>query len=126
MLLAVIPLALWHRVLHDVLVSFHWSVSYGAAELGPWLLLLAGILFLVPVAVSSGLDPESRLYPRGRRAYLVWGVVLYMLGAILAVQLFRGLDLLALSEVCRARATGAVRRPRYRGGHRSPLELKDI
>lgn len=87
-LLAVIPLALWHRVLHDVLVSFHWSVSYGAAELGPWLLLLAGILFLVPVAVSSGLDPESRLYPRGRRAYFVWGVVLYMLGAILAVQLF--------------------------------------
>ncbi|HWE08573.1 MAG TPA: hypothetical protein VG325_04430 [Solirubrobacteraceae bacterium] len=88
LLLTAIPLALWHRVLHDVLVSFHWSLSYAAAELGPWLLLLAGILFLIPVAVSSGLDPESRLYPRGRRAYFIWGVVLYMLGAILAIELF--------------------------------------
>ena len=87
-LLAVIPLALWHRVLHDVLVSFHWDLSYVAAELGPWLLLLAGIVFLIPVAVSSGLDPESRMYPRGRHAYFVWGVALYLLGALLAAQLF--------------------------------------
>jgi hypothetical protein len=82
------PVALWHRVLQDVLASFHWNVSYAAAELGPWLLLLAGILFLLPVAVSSGLNPESRLYPRGRRSYFIWGVVLYLMGAILAVQLF--------------------------------------
>jgi len=88
LLLMAIPLALWHRVLHDVLVSFHWSVSYAAAELGPWLLLLAGIVFLIPVAVSSGLHPESRLYPRGRRSYFVWGIVLYLLGALLAAQLF--------------------------------------
>jgi hypothetical protein len=88
LVLMAIPLALWHRVLHDVLVSFHWSVSYAAAELGPWLLLLAGIVFLIPVAVSSGLHPESRLYPRGRRSYFVWGIVLYLLGALLAAQLF--------------------------------------
>jgi hypothetical protein len=87
LLLTAIPLALWHRVLHDVLVSFRWDVSYAAAELGPWLLLLAGIAFLIPVAVSSGLDPESRLYPRGRRSYFVWGVVLYLLGTLLAAQL---------------------------------------
>jgi hypothetical protein len=88
LMLMAIPLALWHRVLHDVLVSFHWSVSYAAAELGPWLLLLAGVVFLVPVAVSAGLHPESRLYPRGRRSYFVWGIVLYLLGALLAAQLF--------------------------------------
>ena len=87
-MLMAIPLALWHRVLHDVLVSFHWNVSYAAAELGPWLLLLAGVGFLVPVAVSSGLHPESRLYPRGRRSYFVWGIVLYLLGALLAAELF--------------------------------------
>ena len=52
------------------------------------LLLGAGILFLIPVAVSSGLHPESRLYPRGRRSYFVWGVVLYLLGTLLAAQLF--------------------------------------
>src|SRR5947209_4605868 len=88
LVLMAIPLALWHRVLHDVLVSFHWNVSYAAAELGPWLLLLAGVGFLVPVAVSSGLHPESRLYPRGRRSYFVWGIVLYLLGALLAAELF--------------------------------------
>ncbi|OAI38972.1 hypothetical protein AYO39_03305 [Actinobacteria bacterium SCGC AG-212-D09] len=88
LLLAALPLALWHRVLSDILVSFHWSLSYVGAELGPWLLLLAGVMFLIPVAVSSGLHPESRLYPRARRSYLVWGVVLYLLGALLAAQLF--------------------------------------
>lgn len=88
LVLAAIPLALWHGVLHDVLVSFQWNLSYAATELGPWLLLLAGIGFLIPVAASSGLDPESRLYPRARRAYFVWGVVLYLLGALLAAQLF--------------------------------------
>ena len=45
-------------------------------------------MFLIPVAVSSGLHPESRLYPRARRSYFVWGVVLYLLGALLAAQLF--------------------------------------
>ena len=88
LVLAAVPLALWHRVLHDVLISFHWNLSYVAAELGPWLLLLAGIAFLIPVAVSSGSDPESRLYPRARRAYFVWGVVLYLLGILLAAELF--------------------------------------
>ncbi len=88
LVLVAAPLALWHRVLHDVLASFRWNVSYAATELGPWLLLLAGIAFLLPVAVSSGLHPESRLYPRARRSYFVWGVVLYLMGALLAAQLF--------------------------------------
>jgi hypothetical protein len=88
LLLIGLPLALWHQVLHDVLASFRWSVPYAATDLGPWLLLLVGVLFLVPVAISSGLHPESRLYPRGRRSYFVWGVVLYLLGALLAAQLF--------------------------------------
>src|SRR5947209_4238419 len=73
------PLIFGHRVLSDVLVSFHWTLSYLAGELGPWLLLVAGVAFLVPVAVSAGLDPESRFYPRARRVYFIWGVVLYLL-----------------------------------------------
>jgi hypothetical protein len=81
------PLAIWHQVLGDVLSSFHWSVPYVLGELSPWFLLLAGIAFLTPVAVSAGRSPESRLYPRGRRAYIAWGTVVYLLGLILAVQL---------------------------------------
>ena len=57
------------------------------SELSPWCLLIVGIAFLVPVAVSVGRDPESRLYPRARRAYIAWGTVLYLLGVILAIQL---------------------------------------
>lgn len=86
--LTLAPLLLWHRVLHDVLLSFHWSLAYAAGDLGPWLLLAAGVTCLVPVAVSAGLHPESRLYPRGRGAYFVWGVVLYLLGVVLVVQMY--------------------------------------
>jgi hypothetical protein len=80
------PFALWHRVLGDIIVSFHWSFGYLVGELGPWLLLLAGAAFMVPVAFSVGRDPESRLYPRARRAYFAWGTVLYLLGLGLTVQ----------------------------------------
>jgi hypothetical protein len=40
----------------------------------------------VPVAVSAGMSPASRYYPRGRRAYLGWGLTLYLLGFALATQ----------------------------------------
>jgi hypothetical protein len=86
--LAIAPLLLWHQVLRDELASFHWSLSYVGSELGPWLLLLTGVGFLLPVALSAGLHPESRLYPRGRAALFAWGVVLYLLGVALAVQVF--------------------------------------
>lgn len=84
--LTILPVALWHDLLADTLGRFHWSVSYIASELSPWFLLVAGLAFLLPVAVSAGRTPESRLYPRARRAYLGWGVVLYLLGLALAVQ----------------------------------------
>ena len=84
--LGVLPFVIWHRVLGDILSSFHWSLGYVAGELGPWFLLLAGIAFLIPVAVSVGLHPEHRFYPRARRAYAGWGIVLYLLAVILLVQ----------------------------------------
>ncbi len=84
--LAIVPVALWHQVLGSILASFNWSLTYMVGELSPWLLLAAGVAFLVPVAVSTGRSPESRLYPRARRAYVAWGTVVYLLGLILAVQ----------------------------------------
>jgi hypothetical protein len=84
--LVVAPLLIWHEMLADVLSSFHWSLSYVISELSPWFLLLVGICFLVPVAVSAGLHPESRWYPRSRRAYIAWGTVVYLLGLILILQ----------------------------------------
>jgi hypothetical protein len=84
--LALAPLALWHKVLSSILDSFTWSFTYMISELSPWLLLATGVAFLVPVAASTGLSPESRLYPRGRRAYIAWGTSVYLLGLILAVE----------------------------------------
>jgi hypothetical protein len=83
---AVAPLALWHRVLASILQSFNWSFTYIVSELSPWLLLAAGLAFLVPVAASTGLSPDSRLYPRARRTYVAWGTTVYLLGLILAVE----------------------------------------
>ena len=40
----------------------------------------------MPVVVSIGRAPGSRLYPRGRNAYAAWGVSLYLLGIVLAAR----------------------------------------
>jgi hypothetical protein len=85
-LLTIAPLVIWHRVLADIFASFRWNASYVIGELSPWFLLLAGVVFLVPVVVSVGRTPESLLYPRARRAYVGWGTVLYLLGLALALQ----------------------------------------
>src|SRR5450759_3742736 len=55
--LTILPIALWHRVLDDIVASSNWSFSY-VAELSPWFLLLAGVAFLFPVAISAGSSPE--------------------------------------------------------------------
>ncbi len=83
---AAFPVALWHRVLADELAAFHFTLAYVVSELGPWCLVAAGLLFLVPVAASAGLHPESRAYPRARRSWATWGIVLYLLGLILLVE----------------------------------------
>ena len=83
---AVAPIALWHRVLSSILESFNWSPTYLFSELSPWVLLAVGLAFLVPVALSTGLSPDSRLYPRARRTYVAWGTSVYLLGLILAVE----------------------------------------
>jgi hypothetical protein len=86
--LAAAPLILWHRVFGDILHSFQWTPSYLMVDLGPWLLLAVGVALLLPVALSVGLHPESRFCPRGRRVYFLWGVVLYLLGIVLVIQLY--------------------------------------
>jgi hypothetical protein len=48
--------------------------------------MAVAILCFLPVAVSAGLSPASRFYPRGRKAFLSWGSTLYVLGFGLATQ----------------------------------------
>jgi hypothetical protein len=86
LLLVAAPIVIWHEMLGAVLSSFQLSLTYLVTELGPWLLFIAAITFLVPVALSEGRAPDDRLDPHTRRAYIAWGTVLYLLGCILAVE----------------------------------------
>ncbi len=82
---AALPPVLWHRAMAAVAEDFRFDLDYLSGWTG-YALIAAGLLFLVPVVLSIGRTPASRLYPRSRNAYLAWGISLYILGFAIAVQ----------------------------------------
>ncbi len=86
-LAAALPVVLFGRVVALLAEQPRLDVQYLSGWV-PWVLLAAGLLFLLPVAWSAGMDPESRYFPRGRTAYAGWGVTLYLLGLLLAWQVW--------------------------------------
>ena len=84
-----LPVVLFRGVVSDLAAEPHWSQLYYLTGWTPWVLLATGLLFMVPVVVSKGMDPESRYFPRARTAYAGWGVTLYLLGFLLAWQVAR-------------------------------------
>jgi hypothetical protein len=85
---AVLPVALFHGVVETLARQPKLDLHYLTGWL-PWALLAGGLLFLLPVAWSAGMNPESRWFPRARSAYAGWGVTLYLLGFLLAWQVAR-------------------------------------
>jgi hypothetical protein len=86
LLAACLPFLLWHRAISAVANDFRLVFNY---LLTGWLaygLIVVGLMFFVPVLISIGRDPDSRLYPRSRNAWAGWGVSCYLLGAALATQ----------------------------------------
>jgi hypothetical protein len=83
---AVLPFLLWHRAMSIVASDFRLELEYLVTGWTAYGLIAAGLLFSVPVVLSIGRRPGSRLYPRSRQAYAAWGVVLYLLGMLLASQ----------------------------------------
>jgi hypothetical protein len=83
-----LPVALFHRVVAVLAAEPHFELQYLTGWI-PWGLLAIGLLFLLPVAWSAGMNPESRWFPRARAAYAGWGVTLYLLGFLLAWQVAR-------------------------------------
>jgi hypothetical protein len=81
-----LPLLLWHRAIALIASDFRFDANYLLTGWLGYLLIGAGLLFLVPVLVSIGRHPESRLYPRARNALMGWGVSCYLLGMAIAVQ----------------------------------------
>ena len=85
-LAALLPYALWHRAIGLVAEDFRFELDYLVTGWTGYGMMVAGLLFLVPVVVSIGRSPDSRLYPRARNAYVGWGLSLYVLGLGLASQ----------------------------------------
>ena len=80
------PVALWHRAFSIIASDFRLETEYLVTGWTGYSLIGLGLLFMVPVVLSIGRRPESRLYPRSRNAYAAWGISLYLLGIILASQ----------------------------------------
>jgi hypothetical protein len=66
--------------------DFRFEWDYLVTGWTAYALIAAGLLFFVPVLISTGRSPDSRLYPRTRNACVGWGVSLYTLGLLLASQ----------------------------------------
>ena len=86
MLAACVPVALWHRAIWMIAEDFRLDAEYLVTGWTGYGLMAIGLLFFIPVLVSIGRQPDSRLYPRSRGAYVAWGVSLYTLGVLLASQ----------------------------------------
>lgn len=80
-----LPPLLWHRAIATVTSDFRLDLHYLSGWTG-YILIALGLLFFVPVVLSIGRTPGSRLYPNGRNAYAGWGVSLYVLGLAIASQ----------------------------------------
>ena len=83
---ATTPFVLWHRAISAVASDFRLEFQYLVTGWTAYGLIALGLLFFVPVVLSIGRTPGSRLYPRSRNAYAGWGVSLYVLGVCLATQ----------------------------------------
>jgi hypothetical protein len=86
LLAAAMPVVLWHRAISIIAADFRLELDYLVTGWTAYALIALGLLFFLPVVISIGRRPESRLYPRSRGAYLGWGVSLYLLGTMLATQ----------------------------------------
>lgn len=85
---ALAPVLLFRHVVEVLAEQPKLDLHYMTGWL-PWALLAGGLAFLLPVAWSAGMNPESRWFPRARAAYAGWGVTLYLLGFLLAWQVAR-------------------------------------
>lgn len=82
-----LPALAWHGLVAGIASQFRFDLEYLVTGWTAFALIAFGLALLVPVLVSIGRNPESRLYPHNRNALAAWGTSLYLLGVGLAVQL---------------------------------------
>ena len=84
---AAIPVVLFHDLLSDVASTFEPSLNWLLTGASGFALIFAGVIAVTPVVISIGRTPDSRLYPRSRGSLAGWGVSLYLMGAMLLIQI---------------------------------------
>jgi hypothetical protein len=82
-----VPVVLFRDLLSDVATTFEPSLNWLLTGASGFALIFAGVIAATPVVISIGRTPDSRLYPRSRGALAGWGVSLYLMGAMLLVQI---------------------------------------
>jgi hypothetical protein len=82
-----VPAWLFRDLLDHLATSFQPDVNWLLTGAIGFALMWGGLLASVPVVLSIGRTPDDRLYPRNRGALAGWGVSLYLLGAMLVVQI---------------------------------------
>jgi hypothetical protein len=82
---AALPPILWHRAIAAVASDFRIEIPYLTGWIA-YAMIALGLVFFIPVVISIGRRPGSRLYPHARNAYIGWGVSCYLLGIALATQ----------------------------------------
>ena len=82
-----VPGYLYRDLLGQVVANFALDVDYIAFGASGFTLMALGLLVALPVVLSIGRNPDSRLYPRSRGALAGWGVSLYLLGITLVIQI---------------------------------------
>ena len=82
------PFVVFRGTVEGMAREFRFEFVYLVGGWAPFLLMTLGSLCFVPVVLSMYRDGYSRLYlrPVTRHAWQAWGLVLYLLGGLLAVQ----------------------------------------
>jgi hypothetical protein len=82
-----VPAFLYRDLLSQLMDGFALEIGYFVTGLSGFALIGLGLMISLPVVLSIGADPESRLYPRSRSALAAWGASLYLMGLVLVAQI---------------------------------------
>jgi hypothetical protein len=82
-----VPTWIFRDLLGHLATSFQPDLGWLLTGAIGFALLFGGLLICVPVVLSIGRTPDHPLYPRSRGSLAGWGVSLYLLGAMLVIQI---------------------------------------
>ena len=84
---AAVPAWIFRELLAHLATSFEPNLNWVLTGAIGFALMLGGLLASIPVVLSIGRTPDHPLYPRSRGSLAGWGISLYLLGAMLVIQI---------------------------------------